>query len=431
MPNIVLVGLQWGDEGKAKITDLIASRVSIVARFQGGNNAGHTIVLNGKKFVLHLIPAGVMQRKIGVIGNGVVIDPKVLLEEMDNLKKIDITLTPDSLKISDIAHMIMPYHKRWDVIRETLRNNDQIGTTRRGIGPTYSDKALRSGFRIGELRWPNRFISKITRIVEEENKILNAMGISPLISEQEVIRDYLSYGEKLLPFLVDASTYLSTRNASGDSILFEGAQGTLLDIDHGTYPFVTSSNTISAQAAVGCGLPPQSLHAVVGITKAYTTRVGSGPFPTEDMSGSGEILQARGGEYGATTGRPRRCGWLDLVALKKAIRMNGVTSLALTKLDVLSGFERIKVCVSYKTDSNQVITSFPSFLEELETITPVYEEIRGWKEEISGCTHFENLPSQTKDFVRFIETETKIPISLISTGAEREHSIELHDPLKI
>lgn len=422
MSVMVVVGTQWGDEGKGKIVDVLTEKADYVVRFQGGNNAGHTLVINQKKYILHLIPSGVFHpQTVCVIGNGVVVDPEVLIHEIETLKKEGLKIDPEKLKISERAHTIMPYHKALDLAREKKADKNKIGTTGRGIGPCYEDKVGRRGFRLIDLTRPDFFREKLKTVLEEKNFLLQYLGFEPL-SFEEIYQKYVEYGNYLKPFLTDTSEILWKAKRENKNILFEGAQGTFLDIDYGTYPFVTSSNTLSGNACCGGGLGPTFIDKVLGIVKAYTTRVGEGPFPTELKDELGKYLRERGGEYGATTGRPRRCGWLDLVMVKTAVRLNGISEIAITKLDVLSGLEKIKICRAYKLD-NKLIETFPSTLEDLAQIEPVYEEFPGWKEELKNCTTFESLPTQAKNYLKFIEDFLGIPIKIVSTGPERENCL--------
>lgn len=426
MPAIVIVGTQWGDEGKGKIVDVLTERAHYVVRFQGGNNAGHTLVINQKKYILHLIPSGIFHpQTVCVIGNGVVVDPSVIITEIEKLKKAGLEITPEKLKISERAHTIMPYHKALDLAREAKAHKNKIGTTGRGIGPCYEDKVGRRGFRLIDLTKPAFFKERLKTILEEKNFFLQYLSADPLKFE-EIYEEYIEYGKYLKPFLTDTSSLLWEASQKGLNILFEGAQGTFLDIDYGTYPYVTSSNTLAGNACAGSGFGPTQIKEVLGIVKAYTTRVGEGPFPTELKDEIGDYLREKGGEYGSTTGRPRRCGWLDLVMVKTAVRLNGITSIALTKLDVLSGLNQIKICVAYKL-RDQIIDFFPSTLEDLTQVEPLYEELSGWKEDISYINNFSDLPKTTQEYIRKIETYLGIPISIISTGPDRKNCLIIKD----
>ncbi len=407
----LIVGIQWGDEGKGKIVDSLAKDYDIVVRYQGGHNAGHTIVVDGKKYALHLIPSGVLNPKAtNVIGNGVVISPEALIKEMKQFPDLN-------LKISDSAHMILEHHSLLDIAKEKLRGKNAIGTTGRGIGPAYSDKVARNGFRIGELEDIDSLEERLLQYLEQNSPIFKSLEIE---IDKRTIREKLElYREKLLPYITNTTNYLWNEMDSGSRVLLEGAQGTLLDIDHGTYPFVTSSSTISAGASIGTGLSPKSIGNVIGIAKAYSTRVGNGPFPTEDFGDDGEKLRQQGHEFGTTTGRSRRCGWFDAVAVKHASRLNGCDSLSLMKLDVLDGFEKIKVCVAYKLDEKE-ISYLPTNLDEVK---PVYIEFDGW-EQSEGVREFDKLPENAQKYINELEKLIETPISLISTSPDREDTIQ-------
>src|SRR4051812_12928815 len=379
MSNVVIVGAQWGDEGKGKIVDLFTSWADVVVRYQGGANAGHTLVVGGVKTVLHLVPSGVLHPgKKCFIGNGVVVDPEALMDEVDLLKSKGLLADPAQLVVSDNAHVILPYHKRIDAGRE---KKNAIGTTGRGIGPCYEDKVARRGIRIRDLLKPQPLREKLATRLDEANGQIAALGGEKLELEP-LLEQALRLGERMAPYVGDCSTQLSHEVVRGRAVLFEGAQGTLLDIDHGTYPYVTSSNTVAGNAAVGAGLGPTCIHQVIGITKAYTTRVGNGPLPTELNDATGERLRTVGAEYGATTGRPRRCGWLDALVLRYAARVNGLSGLAITKLDVLTGFDKLQIAVAYKLRNGKTVTEFPSDPDLLTEVQPVYEEMPGWKEQL-------------------------------------------------
>lgn len=426
MPALIVVGTQWGDEGKGKIVDVLTEKADYVVRFQGGNNAGHTLVINQRKYILHLIPSGIFHPQTTcLIGNGVVVDPEVLIQEIEKLKAENMDLSPKKLKISERAHAIMPYHKALDIAREAKAQKNKIGTTGRGIGPCYEDKVGRRGFRLIDLTKPEFFKEKLKRVLEEKNFQLQYLGAEPLKFE-DIYEKYLEFGSYLKPYLCDTSQLLWEALQKGANVLFEGAQGTFLDIDYGTYPYVTSSNTLAGNACTGSGLGPTKITEVLGIVKAYTTRVGEGPFPTEQINSLGEFLREKGGEYGATTGRPRRCGWLDLVMVKRAIQLNGITSLAITKLDVLSGLDTIKLCVGYKIGS-QIIDSFPSTLGDLAQVEPLYEDWPGWKEDLSQIYDFSQLPKEAKLYLQRIEEYLGVPISIVSTGPARENFFYLRD----
>ncbi|NOX25356.1 MAG: adenylosuccinate synthase [Deltaproteobacteria bacterium] len=427
MANVVVVGTQWGDEGKGKIVDLLTGYADYVVRFQGGNNAGHTLVVDGQKFVFHLIPSGILNvDKKCFIGNGVVLDPAVLLTEMEELAGNGLAVTPERLAISENAHLIMPYHRMLDLASEAgMADDKKIGTTGRGIGPCYGDKILRKGIKMGELRDEDLFKDKLRDNIREKNLLLGGSGAS--LSFDEIYGQYMTYAEKLIPFVRNVSVELDKGRKAGKNILFEGAQGTQLDIDHGTYPFVTSSNTVAGNACVGSGFGPAHIDAVVGVLKAYTTRVGEGPFPTELFDDTGESIQKKGGEFGATTGRKRRCGWLDAVIGQEAARLNGLTGLAITKLDVLSGQPKIKIATSY-LDGSQKLTAMPGNIRQAARLQPVYEEVSGWQEELDQVSSLDDLPANARDYVKRIEDLTETPANIISVGPGREQTIMLRNP---
>jgi len=425
MSNVVIVGTQWGDEGKGKIVDLLAARADLVVRFQGGNNAGHTLVVAGKKTICHLMPSGILHEdKKCMIGNGVVVDPEVLLEEISILEGEGIRITPDRFYLSEKAHLIMPYHKAVDIAREKAKGKDKIGTTGRGIGPCYEDKSGRRGIRVLDLLDAKALEMKIRENLEEKNFLLTRFLNAEGLEFQPIFDSYMDMAERLRPYISDVSMEVDLATEKGEKILFEGAQGTHLDIDHGTYPFVTSSNPLAGSVCTGVGVGPDKLHHILGIVKAYTTRVGAGPFPTELTDETGEYLQQKGAEFGATTGRKRRCGWLDLVMMSDSIRYNGLTSLSITKLDVLSGLDMIKVCVAYQCDGER-LNYMPASLERLARCVPVYEELPGWKEDISGADDLNKLPGPARDYLEFIEEETGVPMSIVSVGPKREETIEI------
>jgi len=429
MANVVVVGTQWGDEGKGKIVDLLTDSADYVVRFQGGNNAGHTLVVDGKKFIFHLIPSGILYKnKKCFIGNGVVLDPKVLLKEMTELANNGLTVNPDRLSISENTHLIMPYHNMLDLASESkMAKGKKIGTTGRGIGPCYGDKILRKGIKIGELRDEELFKDKLHDNIREKNLILG--NDSKALSFDEIYSLFMSYAEKLIPYIKNVSVELDEGRKAGKHILFEGAQGTQLDIDHGTYPFVTSSNTVAGNACIGSGFGPSHIDAVIGILKAYTTRVGEGPFPTELIDSTGESIQKKGGEFGATTGRKRRCGWLDAVVGQEAARLNGLTGLAITKLDVLSGQANLKIATSY-LDGDQKLTAMPGNIRQTSRLQPVYEDIPGWDEEIDKASCLDDLPAKARDYVKRIEDLTETPANIISIGPGREQTIMLKNPFE-
>jgi adenylosuccinate synthase len=417
--SVVLVGVQWGDEGKAKIIDLLAEQAQIICRFQGGNNAGHTIIVQGEKTVLHLIPSGILHANtINLIGNGVVVDLEVLLHEKKSLENRGIDVSADRLKISELAHLIFPYHRLLDLGRERLKS--RIGTTGRGIGPTYGDKVMRLGIRLGELQDPDRAVLRWRPVYEEKLRQLKELGEINVPSFEEIFSKSLEQFSAIKDHLVDSSRFLNQAMDRGQRVLFEGAQGSLLDIEYGTYPFVTSSNTTAGFAACGTGVGPGRLGFVLGLTKAYTTRVGSGPFPTEcSDEPAGQWMASKGHEFGSTTGRPRRCGWLDLVALQRAVEINSLDGLALSKLDVLSGLDEIKMGVAYKIGAKR-LDRFPSF--DLENVEVEYERLEAWPS-LHGITEESKLPKEAQSFISRIEDYLKIPIVMISTGPDRNEAI--------
>jgi adenylosuccinate synthase len=428
MSNTVVVGTQWGDEGKGKVVDLLTARADLIVRFQGGNNAGHTLVVEGRQFICHIIPSGILyEDKKCLIGNGLVVDPEVLLEEMRGLKEAGILVNPNRLSLSEKAQIIMPYHKAIDLAREAAKGRDKLGTTGRGIGPCYEDKMARTGVRAIDLTEPDTLEEKIRANLKEKNFYLTKFLGAESLEVRPILDRYLEMGETLTPFITDVSVELAEGLKANKKILFEGAQGTHLDIDHGTYPFVTSSNPISGAACAGAGIGPGQLHHVVGIVKAYTTRVGAGPFVTELTDEIGDCIQERGVEFGATTGRRRRCGWLDLVIVRDSVRLNGLNSIAITKLDVLTGLEKLNICVGYELD-NKRIDSRPASLKEQARCAPVYEEIPGWKEDITGAREKEQLPEQARAYLSSIEKITGVPISIISVGPGREETIMVQEP---
>ncbi|TBV79649.1 MAG: adenylosuccinate synthase [Desulfobulbaceae bacterium] len=428
MANVIVVGAQWGDEGKGKIVDLLTEYADCVVRFQGGNNAGHTLVVDGKKYVFHLIPSGILyENKSCFIGNGVVIDPAVLLKEMDELAAHGLPVTPARLMLSQRAHLIMPYHKLLDVGSEAkLTAHRKIGTTGRGIGPCYGDKILRHGIKLSDLLDRELFKQRLQENLEEKNFLLSHYGLEPL-TFATVYDKFMAYAEKLAPFVGDVSTALDLSRRAGKHILFEGAQGTQLDIDHGTYPFVTSSNTIAGNACTGSGFGPAHIDTVIGILKAYTTRVGEGPFPTELFNNTGIQLQAKGGEFGATTGRTRRCGWLDGVVARDAVRLNGITDLAITKLDVLSGHPTLQLATSYR-HGQKSLEAMPSNPKSFQDLQPIYENLSGWSEDISHARHLDDLPVTAQAYIKRIEEFTETPACILSVGPGREETMLLRNP---
>lgn len=417
MANIVVFGSQWGDEGKGKIVDMLAEDAKAIVRFQGGNNAGHTLVVDGEQCILHLIPSGVLHPgKQCLIGNGVVLDPFVFCQELDKLEAKGLDVSPTRMMISKKTQVIMPYHCLMDAAREAAKSDDgKIGTTGRGIGPCYEDKMNRCGIRAGDFSNPELLKAKIAKALEEKNVLFTKLYNAEAMDPEEVFNKVMPVAERLVPYLGDVSSAIQ---AASGSVLFEGAQGTHLDIDHGTYPFVTSSNTVTANAASGSGCSPRELERIIAIVKAYTTRVGSGPFPTEQFNEDGDYLQRQGHEFGATTGRKRRCGWLDLVVLKESVRLNGPTELAITKLDVLSGLKEIKLCVAYDYQGERVEYP-PQEQNGMAYVTPVYEVMPGWDEDISGARSWDDLPVNAVNYLRRIEELSGVKIGIVSVGPDR------------
>ncbi len=425
--TVVVLGTQWGDEGKGKIVDLLTEQAEAVVRFQGGHNAGHTLVINGEKTVLHLIPSGILRDDVTCyIGNGVVLSPEALLKELKQLEETGIPVR-ERLKLSPACPLILPYHVALDQAREQARGEAKIGTTGRGIGPAYEDKVSRRGLRVADLLHPERFARKLKEVMEYHNFALQHYYKTKVVNYQKVLDDTMTMAQELIPMIDRVSDRLHEHHRNGDHILFEGAQGSLLDIDHGTYPFVTSSNTTAGGTSTGSGFGPLYLDYVLGITKAYTTRVGSGPFPTELDDDNGRHLAKVGNEFGATTGRPRRCGWFDAVALRQAIQINSVSGLCLTKLDVLDGLETIRICVDYKNTAGESITT-PVDVEEYEAVQPVYEEMPGWSESTFGVKSLEQLPANALAYIKRLEEVTGAPIDIISTGPDRVETIILRQP---
>jgi adenylosuccinate synthase len=426
--NLVIIGTQWGDEGKGKIVDLLAEYADLVVRFQGGNNAGHTMVVDGKETISHLVPSGILQGKVCVIGNGLVVDPAVLLKEMDYLIEKGVDCGPEKLVISERAQVIMPYHQQIDLGREKLKGKDKIGTTGRGIGPCYEDKATRRGIRMADLIDPEIFQSKLDAVMPEKNFYIEKfLGQAPM-DATGIFDAYTGFAHRLAAHVTNVSLTVNGAIKEGKQVLFEGAQGTHLDIDHGTYPFVTSSNTVSGNACCGAGVGPNAISEVMGIVKAYTTRVGAGPFTTELFDDIGDYIQGKGAEFGATTGRRRRCGWLDTVILNNAVRLNGLTGMAITKLDVLGGLQEIKICTAYLYKGNRM-DSFPANLKMLAACEPVYETLPGWEEDISGLRRYDDLPKNVRSYLKRIEELTGVPVQIVSVGPEREQTIILNNPL--
>ncbi len=425
MPATVIVGAQWGDEGKGKVVDLLAERSDVVVRFQGGNNAGHTIVRDGETFKLHLIPSGILYPgKLCVIGNGTVIDPGVLCGELDALEDRGISI--DGLRVSSAAHLIMPYHVMLDGAAEMRLGRFSIGTTRRGIGPCYQDKAARIGIRAQDLLDPSILVRKLRIALDQKNELLQKLYDMKPLDATAVADEVLRHAERLRPFIADTSLLVNRALDAGKDVLFEGAQGTMLDVDHGTYPFVTSSNPVAGAACTGAGVGPTRIDGVLGVAKAYVTRVGEGPFPTELDDAAGRHLLERGHEFGTTTGRQRRCGWIDLVALRYAVRISGITKLALTKLDVMSGLDPLKLCVAYETRNGDRLQELPDNQTVFHGCRPVYDQVAGWSEDISACRGLDELPPLARAYVDRIEAAIAIPITLIGTGQGRHQVIEEH-----
>lgn len=422
MPVTVIIGAQWGDEGKGKVVDLLAPQMDIVARYQGGANAGHTIKWGDESFVLHLIPSGIFHSNVTcVIGNGVVIDPVALMDEIGQIERLGYPVG-DRLKISHNAHLIMPYHKALDEARERWREAEAIGTTGRGIGPAYVDKFARSGIRVVDLLDRDNLRRKLTAAIEEKNVILEAVYGGAGLDVDEIVDEYVEFDNHIDPYVTDTASFLQDALDEGKNILAEGAQGALLDVDHGTYPYVTSSHPTSGGACTGLGIPPTSINRIIGIVKAYSTRVGNGPFPTELLDETGARLRAEGQEFGATTGRPRRCGWLDLVALRYTSRLNGFTELAITKLDVMAGLDELKVCTAYRIDGKET-TRFPTDLTKLEKVEPVYETLSGFHGDLSSARDLASLPETAATYLRYISDWLGVPVSVVGTGPKREETL--------
>ncbi|MBL8476393.1 adenylosuccinate synthase [Methyloversatilis sp.] len=427
--NVVVVGSQWGDEGKGKVVDWLTDSVQGVVRFQGGHNAGHTLVIGGKKTVLHLIPSGVLREGVACyIGNGVVLSPEALLSEMDELEAAGVDVAA-RLRISEACPLILPYHQALDRARETAKGENKIGTTGRGIGPAYEDKVARRALRLQDLLRPTRFAAKLAEILDYHNFVLTQYFGAPKVDFQQTLDGALALAPRIEKLVADVPRALYEANKAGSNLLFEGAQGTLLDIDHGTYPFVTSSNCVAGAAAAGAGVGPTMLHYVLGITKAYTTRVGGGPFPTELFDDTGRHLATKGNEFGATTGRPRRCGWFDAAALKRSIQINGISGLCVTKLDVLDGVEELKVCTGYRIDG-ELSDILPVGAEELSRCEPVYETLPGWKDTTFGIKALDELPANARSYLKRIEEICGVPVDMISTGPDRTETILLRHPFE-
>jgi adenylosuccinate synthase len=427
LANVIVIGAQWGDEGKGKITDLLSGSADVVVRYQGGVNAGHTIVVQGQTFKLHLIPSGILYPNTEcIIGCGTVIDPQVLIKELDQLEQLNISTA--NLLISQTAHVTMPYHRMIDKASEEVRGNHKIGTTGRGIGPTYADKSERTGIRMLDLMDTDGLREQLERTINYKNTILEKLYNLPPLNPQDVIEEYLGYAERLRPFVVDTALKIYDAVLRRRNILFEGAQGTLLDLDHGTYPYVTSSNPVAGGACVGSGIGPTMIDRVIGVSKAYTTRVGEGPFPTELDDEIGDLLGDRGAEFGTTTGRKRRCGWFDAVIGRYAVRINGMDCMALTKLDVLDELEEIKVCVAYDIDGERC-DHFPTSARLFARCRPIYKTVPGWQVSTSHCRTLEELPQQALDYLKFLAELMEVPIAIVSLGASRDQTIIVEDPI--
>ncbi len=424
MPNFIVVGAQWGDEGKGKIIDMLTDRVDVVVRFQGGNNAGHTVVVGGQEFIMHLIPSGILHRgKFCVIANGVVVDPGVLLQEIEGLKKRGIDVE-NNLGVSDQAHMILPYHRALDKLKEAKVGPGKIGTTGRGIGPCYADKATRTGIRVADFLDDEVFRRKLKMNLDEKNELFTKFYQAPAFDFDTVYQEYSAYRERIAKYVINAPVVLNRLISQGKSVLFEGAQGTWLDIDHGTYPYVTSSNATAGGACSGTGVGPTKIDKVIGVVKAYTTRVGEGPFPTEFPAPLMEQIRAKGKEFGATTGRPRRCGWFDAMLVKHAILLNGITEIAVTKLDVLDDSSRVNICIGYKL-AGKMLEAPPADIDRWADIEPVYEEHPGWLSDTSEITCFEDLPTQARRYLKRVEELLGVKITIVSVGSKREQAFHV------
>ncbi|MBI3615279.1 MAG: adenylosuccinate synthase [Candidatus Omnitrophica bacterium] len=424
MPNTVVVGAQWGDEGKGKVIDMLSERADIIVRFQGGNNAGHTVVVGGQEFVMHLIPSGILHPgKLCIIGNGVVVDPKVLLEEIDSLKKRGVEID-GNLGLSDSAHLIFPYHRALDKLREAIVGPGKIGTTGRGIGPCYTDKAARVGIRVADLLEDEVFRRKLQMNLEEKNELFVKLYQAPPFEFESIYREYCDYRERIAKYVIQVPIVLNRAITQGKSILFEGAQGTWLDIDHGTYPYVTSSSATAGGACVGTGVGPTRIDQVIGVVKAYTTRVGEGPFPTEFPPPLMEQIRSKGKEFGATTGRPRRCGWFDAVLVRHSILLNGITEIAVTKLDVLDDSPRVKICTGYRL-GEKFLEVPPAVIDRWSQIEPVYEEHPGWLMDTSQVSCFEDLPPAARRYLKRLEELLRVKISIVSVGSKREQAFHV------
>jgi adenylosuccinate synthase len=428
MANVVVVGAQWGDEGKGKIVDWLSERADVVVRYQGGHNAGHTLVIDGVSYKLSLLPSGVVRGKLSVVGNGVVVDPHHFVAEMAKLAEQGVKVTPEMLRIADNAPLILSLHRELDGIRESGNSGLRIGTTRRGIGPAYEDKVGRRAIRLIDLSEPDTLMPKIERLLAHHNALRRGMGLSEF-EPQAIYDELMSVAGNILPFMDRVWDILDGKRRDGARILFEGAQGALLDNDHGTYPFVTSSNTVAGQAAAGSGLGPTAIGYVLGIAKAYTTRVGEGPFPTEDFGEVGQLLGERGREFGTVTGRKRRCGWFDAVLLRQTVKTSGISGIALTKLDVLDGMDEIKVCVGYEINGKRV-DHLPASMGSQAAVKPIYESLEGWSETTAGARSWSELPAQAVKYVRYIEELIGAPVAMLSTSPERLDTILVHDPFQ-
>ena len=424
MTNTCVIGLQWGDEGKGKIIDILAKDYDIIVRYQGGGNAGHTLIIDDEKFIFHLIPSGILHPdKKCVIGNGIVFDPRLFLDEVAGLSKRNINVNRN-LFVSDRAHVVFPYHKKLDLLIEKQKGNSMIGTTGRGIGPCYTDKIARDGIRVAELLHKEHFKEKLKKTVEEKNRLFVDLYKDEPVSWEEIYEEYCVYAEKISPFVCDTVDLMAKAIDDNKKILFEGAQGALLDVDFGTYPYTTSSNASAGGVSPGIGVSPKQIHDIIGITKAYATRVGSGPFPTEIDGEQGEHIRKKGGEFGSTTGRPRRCGWFDAVAIRHSVRISGVDSLIVTKLDVLDDQETIRICTGYKNDK-KVYHNFPADLDVLENCEPIYEEVSGWMEDTSNVRDVKDLPGKAMDYIRTIEEIIGLKVKVVSVGPERLQIISI------
>lgn len=427
MSSVAVIGSQWGDEGKGKIVDWLSSRADVVVRFQGGHNAGHTLVIDGKEYKLNLLPSGIVRPgKLSIIGNGVVVSPWSLLKEIKTVQEKGISVSPENLMLAENANLILPVHQALDQAYETARGSQSLGTTKRGIGPAYEDKVARRGIRVCDLQHPELLLEKLTTMIAHHNIMLRGLGAEP-VSVQEIYDELMAISSDVLQYAGIVWRRLDVARNEGKKILFEGAQGTMLDIDHGTYPFVTSSNTVAGQASIGSGMGADAVRYVLGITKAYTTRVGTGPFPTELTDDIGEFLGQRGREFGTVTGRKRRCGWFDAVMVRQAVKVSGIHGIALTKLDVLDGLDEIKICVGYELEGKR-IDYFPASQVQQPNIRPVYESIQGWKDSTFGARSWSALPAAAVKYVRYIEELIEAPVTVLSTGPERDDTILVRDP---